>query len=371
MTHGGLKILIVEDEPISAMLLRQFVEEEGHTVCGVATDSHEALQAIAAAPPDIVFMDLVLKDGPCGLELTRHIARNLELPVIILSGASGGDLLEDVPTSGALSFLQKPISVVPLRMNLRIAERNLALQKNLAESEEKYRTIYNNAAMGIYLSSPEGRFLTCNRAFAAILGYDGPDELLRLLCNKDEQFYAKAGRRQELLALLREKRDVSDFESEVMGRDGDLLWISESCTSFCDTFGNLLHYEGVVSDITARRQAEDAFRTTFNLIRTTIDSLHDGILVTDLNGHLIMANSAATGVLDQELAPGKKPSFLADLPETGPFARFQAKPVPQTDMVSIAVDRKPVHCTVMPYKNATGEVVGAVHILRSNLEDKA
>jgi len=371
MTHSSLCVLIVEDDPIAAKVLQYLIELEGHRVCGVATDSREALRAIATASPDIVFMDIILKDGPCGLELTRHITSDLKLPVIILSGVSENDVLRDVPESGALSFLEKPIRLVALRMNLRIAVRHQALQKNLAESEERYRTIYNNAAMGIYLSAPKGAILTCNQAFAAILGYDGSDELLELLRNTDEQLYANAGRRQELLALLREKREVANFESEVLGRDGDLLWISESCTSVCDEAGELLHYVGVVADITERKQAEYAFRTTYNLIRTTIDSLYDGILVTDLDGHLVMGNSAATAMLEQELEEGKKPFFLVDLPDSSPFSRFRKKFIPQTGMVAISPDSKPVHCTVVPYKSAMDAIIGAVHVLRRSMEDLA
>jgi len=64
MERRRLCALIVEDDPISAMLLRHLIEEEGHTVCGVATDSRETLRQIAASSPDVVFMDLILKDGP-------------------------------------------------------------------------------------------------------------------------------------------------------------------------------------------------------------------------------------------------------------------------------------------------------------------
>ena len=371
MARSSLSVLIVEDEPITAMVLQQLIEAEGHTVCDIATDSAEALQAIATAAPDIVFMDLILNDGPCGLDLTRHITRDLKLPVIIISGLSEGEVFENVSESGALSFIEKPIRLVALRMNLRIAMHHQMLQKNLAESREQYRTIYNNAAMGIYLSTPEGKFLTCNKAFAAILGYDGPDELLALLRNQDDQLYDKPGRRQELLALLREKRGLSDFESEVLGRDGDLLWISESCTPVFDADGELLHYEGVVADITARKHAEFELRTTYNLIRTTIDSLYDGILVTDLGGCLVMANSTATAMLGQKLNVGKKPAFLADLPDTSPFSQFQKCFDAQTGVVFIRPGHKPVPCVVTPYKNAMNTVIGAVHILRRSTQGQA
>ena len=366
MMRSRLNVLIVEDEPITAMVLQQLIEAEGHTVCGVTTDRHETLQAIANTSPDIVFVDLILKDGPWGLALTHHITQVLELPAIILTGVSEGEMLESVPGSGALGFLEKPIRLVALRMNLRIAMHQRMLQKSLAESREKYRTIYNNAAMGIYLNTPEGKFLTCNKAFSSLLGYDSPDELLHLLRNQDDQFYDKPGRRQELLALLQEKHEAFNFESEVLGRDGDLLWISECCTPVFSDDGELLHYEGVVANITARKHAEFELHTTYNLIHTTIDSLHDGVLVTDLGGHLIMANSTATAMLDQQLETGKKPAFLAEPSDTCPFIQFQKQFDSQTGLVSIP-DHAPIHYVVTPYKSATDTVIGAVHVLRRSL----
>ena len=57
MTHSSLRVLFVDDEPVTAMVLRQIIAEEGHTVCGIATDSRETLQAITDASLGIVFSD--------------------------------------------------------------------------------------------------------------------------------------------------------------------------------------------------------------------------------------------------------------------------------------------------------------------------
>jgi len=104
--------------------------------------------------------------------------------------------------------------------------------------------------------------------------------------------------------------------------------------------------------------------TTDTLFRTIMNSLHDGILATDLDGRLIMANSAANAMLGQQLQAGEKPAFLADLPETSPFMQFQKSFDVQTGVVSINPGSKPVHYVVTPYQNAMKMVIGAVHTLR-------
>ncbi len=365
MKKNNLRILIVEDDPLTAMLLEQLITEEGHTVVATATNSKETLHAIKKDKYDLVFMDLHLKDGANGLDLTRHIIREAKLPVIIISGSQEEEILEGVSESGALSFLQKPVNIVPLRMNLRIAMHHHTLQTSLAESEQRYRAIYNNAAMGIYISHPDGYYLTCNQAFASILGYAGPQELMATLRSQDEQLYDDPDRRRLLLALLQEQGEVCNFESRVFGRDGDMLWISECCTPILSADGELVHYEGIVSDVTARKDAEDAFRTAYNLIRTTIDSLQDGVIVTDLGGHLVIANSAARGMTTSPLKEGERLDFLDPGGADSPFGRFLKDFAPQSGGITLNPKAGQIQCSITPYKNADNVIIGAVHVLSS------
>ena len=356
-------IFVVDDNDTNLSTAEAALKEEYQVMTlPSATAMFELLEELAS---DLILLDIEMPemDGFEALQQLKASEVHAGIPVIFLTGRT--DTATEVRgfEMGAVDFITKPFSAPVLKNRVRNHLNIDNLIRELAESREQYRTIYNNAAMGIYLNTQEGKILTCNKAFAAILGYDGPEELLALLRNQDDQYYDKTGRRQELLALLREKREVSGFESGVLGRDGDLVWVSESCTPIFGPDGALLHYEVVVSDITARRQAEDELRTTYNLIRTAIDSLHNGILVTDLDGHLVMANNAASVILGQQLQPGEKPAFLVDLPNNSPFIQFQKHFDLQSGVVSISPGHKPVHCIITPYKNAINTVIGAVHVL--------
>ncbi len=362
--QGCLNILIVEDDPIMAMMLQELIEHEGHIVCGVASDSRSSWGVINTFRPDVVFMDLLLDNNESGLDLTKDITRKLGLPVIVISGSSEDDVLEGVVESGALSFIQKPVHIMALRINLHLAMRQHYGEKRLAESMERYKAIYNNAAVGIYVCGADGKYFTCNKAFASILGYSSPHELITTLLFQDEQLYDEPDRRKKLLAQLLEEHEVSNFESKVYGRDGDMIWISEHCTGLFDEDGSLAQYEGVVLDITARKEAEYAFRTTYNLIKTTIDSLGEGILVTDLEGHLVMCNRAAADIFEPPLEEGAKPAFLDTAAEGGPFKLFRETLISQSGVISIVPGQPPFHCGIEPYKNAMDVVIGAVHVLR-------
>lgn len=128
----------------------------------------------------------------------------------------------------------------------------------LQEAEEKYRSIFENAADGIFQTTPDGRYISANPALARIYGYDSPQALINALSNNiDRLLYVQSQRRTEFIQLISEFQVVTDFESQIYRRDGSTAWISESARAVHDAAGNLLYYEGIVTDISGRKQAAD------------------------------------------------------------------------------------------------------------------
>ena len=130
----------------------------------------------------------------------------------------------------------------------------------LREAEGKYRSIFENTVEGIYQSTPDGRLLSANPAMATIHGYASSEEFIADMRNVAHQLYVDPGRRAEFKRLLEEQGKVTGFESHVRRKDGHLIWISGSARVVRDASGRILHYEGTVEDITARKQAEEEIR---------------------------------------------------------------------------------------------------------------
>ena len=133
-------------------------------------------------------------------------------------------------------------------------------EQELRYTEEKYRSIFENAIEGIFQTTPEGSYMSVNPALASIYGYDSPDELMSRVTHIARQLYVRPGRRAEFVAAMLEKGSVTDFESQIYRRDGSLIWISERAREVRDGDGKLLYYEGTVEDVTARREAEEAIK---------------------------------------------------------------------------------------------------------------
>ncbi|MBD2312846.1 response regulator [Desertifilum sp. FACHB-1129] len=123
-------------------------------------------------------------------------------------------------------------------------------------TQERYHSIVENAVEGIYQTTPSGRYLSANLALAKIYGYSSPEELISSLENIEQQLYVKALRRQEFKEAIETHNAVLGFESQVYRKDGEIIWISENARAVRDSKERLLYYEGTVSDITARKLAQ-------------------------------------------------------------------------------------------------------------------
>ncbi len=126
----------------------------------------------------------------------------------------------------------------------------------LRRTEEKYRSIYENAIEGIYQSTPDGRILSANPALARMFGYASPEEMIAEMNDLANHFYVQPGRRAEFIQLLEQKGTLTGFESEVLRKDGSTMWISENAHAVRDSNGKIQYYEGTIEDVTARKQAE-------------------------------------------------------------------------------------------------------------------
>jgi PAS domain S-box-containing protein len=124
---------------------------------------------------------------------------------------------------------------------LRVAEANL-------------RSIFENAAEGIYQSTPTGRFLTVNPALATMAGYLSPEEMTGAIADIRRDFYVDPSSRARFEEALVAREEVRGFESLVRRKDGELIWVLENARAVRDEKGRLDHYEGIVQDITERRQ---------------------------------------------------------------------------------------------------------------------
>jgi PAS domain S-box-containing protein/putative nucleotidyltransferase with HDIG domain len=145
-------------------------------------------------------------------------------------------------------------------------QAELALQR----SEQKYRSIVENAVEGIFQSTPEGTHIMVNPAHARMYGYDSPEEMMAAVTNVQDQLYVDPEERRRLLELLEKEGVVRDYEAQLYHKNGKRIWISTNARAVKDDAGKVLYYEGTTEDITARRVAEAEMRETSRKLRKSL-----------------------------------------------------------------------------------------------------
>src|SRR5213080_4445908 len=133
------------------------------------------------------------------------------------------------------------------------AQHNEETIEALRRAEQKYRSIFENAAEGIFQTTPDGKYLSVNPALARMYGYDAPEALMNSVGDIGSLVYVDPKRRIEFKRLIAEQGYVERFEYEAYRRDGSKIWLSENARAVCDESGAVIFYEGAVQDVTERK----------------------------------------------------------------------------------------------------------------------
>ena len=145
-------------------------------------------------------------------------------------------------------------AVVSLSVAFVEALNRKRAEVGLQESEERYRSLFEDIPVGLYRTTPRGQILDANPALAEMLGYPDRDSLLEV---NAADVYVNAEDRRRWQTTMEGEGVVQGFEAQLRRRDGTTIWGRESARSVRDGEGRVLYYEGGVEDITKRKQAEE------------------------------------------------------------------------------------------------------------------
>jgi len=194
----------------------------------------------------------------------------------------------------------------------------------LHEAETRYREIFENATEGIFQTTPQGQYLRCNPALARIYGYESPESLMANLSDIEHQLYLDPIRRREFISALEHHDIVIDFESQIRRKDGTIIWIKENARVVRDETQAIVYYEGLVEDITARKEAEANLRhinqASDRFVPHRLLSLLNKESITDLELNdcvqrqltIMFMDIRAFTTLSEQMNPAENFQFLND-----------------------------------------------------------
>jgi PAS domain S-box-containing protein len=162
------------------------------------------------------------------------------------------------------------------------------------QAEVRYQSLFDRVPIGLYRTTPEGRFLDVNAALVEMLGYPDRQELLKASA---VDLYLDVQDRHRWQSLLERKGTVRSFETQFCQHDGTVFWVRETSRAVCDDAGKMLYYEGSMEDITDRIQAEGELRRLKEFNESIVQNMAEGIAVQDAQGYFTFVNPAAAAML--------------------------------------------------------------------------
>lgn len=291
-----LRLLLVEDSEEDASLLIREILRDGFDVTSERVETPEAmLAALEGGPPDLVVSDYVMPrfSGLAALKLIQE--KGLDLPFIIVSGKIGEDLAVEAMKAGAHDYLLKDhlSRLVPaIRRELQEAEvrrERKQAEEALQQSEERFRTLFENAPMGIVITR-NGSIMIANQIFLDMHGlnddtkfyntpifeYIAPDYRQEIAERIERRKQGKA--LPKLLETVGLKQDGSTFPAFVEAAQIDLPDGPASVT--------------FISDITQIKQAEKALKKSEEKYRALVENLNDAIFTANAEGDVTYISSA-------------------------------------------------------------------------------
>jgi PAS domain S-box-containing protein len=183
-------------------------------------------------------------------------------------------------------------SIIGVGYYARDITRRKQAEEALRHSEERYRAIFQNAPLGIFRSTPEGRFLEVNPALAALLRYDSPEEVVREIHSIAEQVYIHPEDRERVHAVHEDTTEFVRHQEHFWRKDGTQFIANLYLKKVPDSEGNPIYFEGIVEDITDRVLAEEKLVEASQYTRSLIDASPDHFATVGPDGMITDANRA-------------------------------------------------------------------------------
>jgi PAS domain S-box-containing protein len=267
------RVLVVEDEPVTAKEIQRSLEKLGYSVAAVTDNGLDAINLARQMKPDLILMDIVLKGPVDGIKASAKIREQNEIPIVYLTAHQDDKTLERSRQTNPYGYLLKPLNERDLNSCLRMALYRHETERKLRESEERFNALTEVALSAIFIISGD-KFIYANPHSETLTGYTFR-ELKNLnfwdIVHPDFKDMVK----ERGLARQRGENVPNSYEFKIITKSGAEKWVQTSAT--------LTEYEGkkctlaIVFDVTDRKTSEENLRQSEERYRVFIGQSTEGI----------------------------------------------------------------------------------------------
>lgn len=181
------------------------------------------------------------------------------------------------------------------------------MTKALKESEQKYRSIFENIVEGIFQITLDGKLLSVNPSFAIMHGYNSPEEMLKDI-NELKQIFDEPEEFSKIKRILEEKDFLKWYEIKSKKRDGSVFWTSMNVHTVRNDKDEILYFEGTLENINERKKVEETLDRERKTYSNILKNAPYGIILIDKKGNFQYVNPEfinITGYTLEEVPTGR------------------------------------------------------------------
>ncbi len=254
---------------------------------------------------------------------------------------------------------------------LAVAIAKFQTEEALRRSEKKYKDLFDSTLDGIFQVNAEGAFIFMNPAGARIFGYESPHEIIG---RNALEFWREPSDRDVYRAELKRHKKLSAYPMKAKKKSGEPLELESSTRIIEDEKGNFLGIEGILRDVTVRKQAEEQLRTSVQMWNSTFDAINDAVSIMDGKGTIVRSNRAMINLVDDY------PQGIVDHPcwevvhhadkriIDCPFLRMQKSRRRESTVIQYRT--RWFHVVADPVIDQAGRLTGGVHIMTDITEHR-
>lgn len=379
-----MRILFVDDNPSDFELARLALKEIPNLIFDYVEDFTNFKLTYLPNKYSAIISDYNLC-GIFGTEILNYVrAQEYEVPFIIVSGAIGEQRAVDLLRQGATDYVLKDnLAKLPLVLLRSLKEAELIKVekltfKQLKESEIKFRTLFNQAGVGVaQTETATGNFIKVNKKYCSLLGYQ-EEELLKLDFLKISHPEDLKEDLDNMNKLRRGEIVEFSMEKRLFAKDGSIIWVKLTVSPMWAPNEKPDFHIAIIENITDKKNAELALKKSEEEYRALIENMNDAIVLVDLFGTIIYVNkkfSSISGYTKEE-AIGKNVVKLLLNPEIkkGFEEKMAQRKRGESELYEIEFFKKDgekliVNVNASPIYSK-GEVVGSMTILSNITEHK-
>ncbi len=266
-------IMVVEDESIISMEIQERLHSMGYRICATSSTGEGAVRKAAETHPDLVLMDIMLKNGMDGIEASKLIRSRFSIPVVYLTAYADQKTLERARATEPYGYLLKPFEDRVLYATIEMALYKHMMESKVRESEQRYETTLRCIADSVIVTDTTGIITYINPIAEATTGWTQKEAIGKHLTDVYSIITedSRSPIENPLLRTIREKQIVTlEHPSLLVARDGREIPVDDSAAPILDENGKVIGAVLGFRDITERRQAEVALKASHSMLELRV-----------------------------------------------------------------------------------------------------